>query len=134
MTLPVVSCPLEFMRVFSWSASNKVNNREYDHPNHIDEMPVKPQHVHAFGMFPFDRARNGERHYNRQCKQANNDVRGVQADERVEGSAKKVRLDCEAFVVDQVIPLPTCPEQEVSSQCNRCQPPEVEFFPVPVPQ
>src|SRR5258705_6842394 len=54
--------------------------------------------------------------------------------EGVKGWAKKVLLVCEAFVVDQVMQLPTCPEQEVSSQSNRYQPPEVEFFPVPVPQ
>src|ERR1051326_339620 len=69
------------------SESDDVNDREHDDPDHVHEMPIEAQHVHTFGMFLLDRTGDGERHYDRQCEQSNNNVRGVQTDQREIGRA-----------------------------------------------
>src|SRR6185503_5741848 len=109
-----------------WSASDYVNDCKDNDPDHVDEMPIEAQHVHTFGMFFFDQTGDGERHYNRQCQQSNNNVRRVQSDERVESGAKEVGLDGESFVVNQVLPLPARSKKEISSQGNRHEPPDAE--------
>src|SRR5262245_49021498 len=99
-------------------ASDDVNDREHDDPDHVHEMPIEAQHVRTFGMFLFDRTGDGEHHYDRQCEQPNSNVRGVQTDQRVEGCAEKVGLDGEAFVMNQTNPLTTCSDQEIRTQRN----------------
>src|SRR5580765_3769208 len=61
-------------------------------------------------------------------------MRSMQADERIESGAKKVRLDSESLLVDQPMPLAPCAEEEISSKQNCHQPPQTEFLRIAVPQ
>src|SRR6185312_1699439 len=114
------------MEIFSRLASDDVNDCEHDDPDNVHEMPIEAQHMHTFGMFLRDRTGYRERHHYQQCHQSNNDVRRVQTHKRVESCAEQVRLDCETFVVDQVLPLPARSKQEITSQGHSHKPPEAE--------
>ena len=57
-----------------------------------------------------------EDHHERKHDEADNDVRSVQADERVEGCAKEICPDGEAFVDDEPVPLLRCAGEKDDAQ------------------
>src|SRR5580698_5195043 len=87
------------------SASGYIDHKKNDDPNHINEMPVERQHVHAFVVLLLHPAKQRKRENEREAEQADRDVKCVQTHERVVGGAKQVGLDREAFVINQVMPL-----------------------------
>src|ERR1700733_10137450 len=90
--------------LWSLSAEN-VNDREYDDPDGVDEVPVEREHLEFFCVLFFHEATEREYEGERKHDEADDDVARMQADQRVVGCAEEIRLEGQALVVDEVIPL-----------------------------
>src|SRR6266850_7706842 len=66
------------------SASDHVDDGEHDDPDRIHEVPVPGDELHALDVGGLERPRPGEHTNERQHDEANDHVRRVQADQRVE--------------------------------------------------
>ncbi len=70
------SCDLAYCDL----TSNDVHHRENDDPDCIYKMPIERKHFDALGVFGFKLAHESEEQCQRQHEQADDDVKGMQAD------------------------------------------------------
>src|ERR1017187_237073 len=104
-------------------SAEEVNNGEDDDPDGVDKMPVERKHLDPAGVFGGEAAGEREDEGQRKHDEADDDVAGVQADERVEGGAEEISADGEAVAVDELVPLMRgAAEEDASEQYRRRQP------------
>src|SRR5580698_5741830 len=63
--------------------SNQVDNRENDHPNRVDEVPVHRQDLHPLGVLAPELRGETEDRYRSEGQQSDGHVKRMQADQRV---------------------------------------------------
>src|SRR6185437_1914607 len=104
-------------------SSKYVDNSEHHNPYRIDEVPVERKHIHAMRMLFIDMASQGKDQGGNQHQQTDDDVGRMKTDERIEGSAKQVRLNRQVIDVDEVVPLHACSNQKDGAKSDRrCKP------------
>src|SRR4051794_15754034 len=82
------------------SSLGDVEEREEEHPNDVDEVPVDADELHALQLFVLQRVERDDEHH----RGAGDDVRGVEAGGAVVEGPEAARLRNEAFL-DLVRPL-----------------------------
>src|SRR5580704_4000682 len=92
--------------------TDDVNDGEDNDPDSIDKVPVQRQDLNAFGVFFAYVAGDGENEHQQQGAQTDNHVRSMQADQRVERSAEEIGADGQPILVDQLVPLHACSDEE----------------------
>src|SRR5262249_33638792 len=99
------------------SAPDHVDDGEDDDPHRVDEVPVEGEHPDPRRVLADDAAGEGEDRHDRHEDEADDDVEGVQADERVVRRSEQVRGDREPVFVDQSVPfLPGAVEEETTQK------------------
>src|ERR1035438_3010848 len=112
------------MAVLWLLSAEDVDNGEDDDPDGVDKMPVEREHLDPAGVFGGEVAGEREKECQRKHDEADDDVAGVQADERVEGGAEEIGADGEAVAVDELVPLMRGAAQEDASEQHRRRQPE----------
>src|SRR5271165_3851009 len=64
--------------------------------------------------------------YQKNQDQADNNVAGVQTDQRIESRSEQIRADREMILVNELVPLNCGIDQKTDAQKSRDQPPEVK--------
>ena len=85
--------------------AENVNHGEDDHPNGVDKMPIERQHFETLRVGLAHAAAQGEHESESQHDQADDNVRRVQTDQRVESSAKEIGADGKTILVDELVPF-----------------------------
>src|SRR6185437_5036019 len=86
-------------------------------------MPVESQHLNALAMLLADFAEEGEDEHGGQADDSEQNVRGMQADQRIKRGSEKIGGDGEVLVIDKVLPLESGSDQEDHAE-NKSERPE----------
>src|ERR1700689_2036436 len=87
------------------SATDHIDHREHNDPDHINEMPIQRKDVQPLAMLRFHFAQKSENHGESNSEQAYGDVKCMESHERVIRCAKEIRADVETSFVNQVMPF-----------------------------
>src|SRR5262249_26802414 len=93
-----------------------VYDSEDNHPHRVDEMPIHRQHLDSSRVTLSQISAECEQQHGSKCKQPDRNMERMQTDERVVSRREQVSLNCQPFVIDQVIPFAECACEECRSQ------------------
>src|SRR6185369_16372603 len=106
------------------SSSHHVHHGEDHHPHRIDEMPVPGDQLHALAVNGPEGTAPCEEAAEREHAEPDDDVGGVEPDQRKVGRAEEIGPDGEAVLVDEPVPLPGGGGEEYAAEEHGDEKPE----------
>src|SRR5665213_2642164 len=86
---------------FARLPAENVHHGEDNHPDGVHKMPIDRQHVKAFRVGLGHMSAQGEHESESQHDKSHDNVRRVQADQRIESSAKQIGADGKTMLIDE---------------------------------
>src|SRR5262249_17383635 len=103
--VPFSTCFTVSVAISFSSTAQNINHSENNYPNGIYKMPVQGKYVDTSGLLRTNSACEPEEQHNAQHDQSRDDVKGMQANQRVVRRSKKVRGNGQSMFGDQSVPF-----------------------------
>src|ERR1700685_3043066 len=85
-------------------------------------MPVQRKHIDALGLFRANASSHPKKQHGGKHQETHDDVKSVEAHERVVCGAKKIGRDGQAVLINQAVPFLARTEEKESAKNNGEQP------------
>ena len=116
----IVFAVLHCVPPFCNLSAENIDDGEDDDPDGVDEVPVERQHLKPLGVLLLcTQAKEENPSTSESMMKPDDDVRGVQADQRIISGSEEIGVNGEAVVVNEVIPLVRGAGEEDAAQQNR---------------